>query len=383
VHTLFKAIDRWAGSLLILLLSPFSRSGKPEGSEPSSILVVRLWTLGETLLVTPLIGEIRRRYPGAEITVLCREANCAVFGMIPGADRVLLFETGTLFSLVRDFRRYDMSFDTEPWFRVSALLSFWLAKRRIGFSHGLRKLLYTDLAPFDDRQYEAQTFLDLLRPLGISARFAGFPPVEIPEAEARKVEDLMRSDRISGMGPRIAMCPGAEDALYRMWPAARFAAAADGLIERYGADILLIGSAGEAALCAHVMSLARNRERIANLAGRTTLHGLFHLVKGLDLLITNDTGPMHVAAVVGTRTVSLFGPNLPVRFAPRTLGSISLFHGDEGNPIINVHEGKIPARARKEHFEPIGRITVDEVLEAAEQTLRWKPEDERGEHRTW
>jgi heptosyltransferase-2 len=374
VHALSKAIDRWAGGLLVLLLSPFSRIGRRGGgADPSSILVVRLWTLGETLLTAPLLGEIRKRYPRATVTVLCREANGPVVGLFPGVDRVLFFEPGNLLSLFRSFRRYDLSFDTEPWFRVSALLSFWLAKRRVGFSHGVRRFLYTDATPFDDRQYEAQTFLDLLIPLGASVRFSGFPRMAIPKDDERNIAELLRGPKAAEREPRIGVCPGAEDALYRMWPTERFAETADRLVEKHGAWIILIGSGSEAALCSRVASLVRRKDRIANLAGCTTLPGLFSLVAGLDLLITNDTGPMHVAAVVGTPTVSLFGPNLPVRFAPRTPGSVALFHGDEENPIINVHEGKIPARARREYFEPIGRITVEEVLEAAEQALRRKP----------
>lgn len=378
MHGVYKVIDRWIGNLLILLFCPFSRPGRKSGTDPSEILVVRLWTLGETLLTAPLIVEIRKRHPEAALTVLCRSANRPVVERIPGVDRTLLFETGNLVPLLRAFRRYDLSFDTEPWFRVSALLSFWLARRRIGFSHGLRRLLYTDTTPFDDRQYEAQTFLDLLRPLGVSARFSGFPLVEAPEPERRWTEELLSGWRQSAGEPRVGICPGAEDALYRMWPAGRFAEVADRLAEEHGAWIVLVGSKRETGLCDRVASHVRRKDRIANLAGRTTMPGLFALVSALDLLITNDTGPMHVAAVVGTPTVSLFGPNLPVRFAPRTPGSVFLFHGDERNPIINVHEGKIPARARREHFGPIERITVEEVLDAAARVLRSRSLKARG-----
>lgn len=373
MHALSKIIDRWVGGLLILLLSPWSRVRRKGDAEPASILVVRLWTLGETLLVAPMLSELRARFPSASITVLCRRANRPVVELIPGVDRTILFEPDAFPRLLREIRRYDLSIDTEPWFRVSALLSFLLATRRIGFSHGLRSRLYTDTEPFNDRQYEAQTFLDLLRPLGVTARFAGFPPIEAPEPETRDIENRVRAAGVSEGDIVVGICPGAEDALYRMWPAERFAAVADALIARCGARVILIGSPAERALCERVASLSGHAAQVINLAGLTSLAGLFPLIRSLDLLITNDTGPMHVAAAVGTPTVSLFGPNLPVRFAPRTAGSVALFHGDERNPIINVHEGRIPARPKREHFVPIEAISVEEVLEAVGRALPRRP----------
>jgi len=371
MHAASKAVDRWIGGLLVLLFAPFSRCGaQREGAAPSRILVVRLWTLGETLLTAPLVAELRQRFPAAEITILCRRANRPVIEMFPGVDGILLFEADTLFALLRSFRRFDLAVDTEPWFRVSALLSFWLARRRIGFSHGVRRRLYTDRVDFDDRQYEAQTFLDLLRPLGARATFFGFPALRIPSGEEEAALRLLEGLPERREAPAVGMCPGAEDALYRMWPAERFAQAADALAEAEGAWILLVGSPSEREVCGRVAALMRRRDRVRNLAGTTTLPGLFALLRRLDLLVTNDTGPMHAAAAVGTPTVALFGPNLPVRFAPRTPHCAVIFHGDEDNPVIDVHRGKIPAGNKPAYGASMRRITVDEVVAAARALLR-------------
>jgi len=364
-----KKIDKYFGNLLILIFSIFSFFPKKKINEPKSILIVRLWTIGETLLTFPMISELRKKFPNVKIAVLCRNANKKIFEMKKDVDEIILFESNNIFSIFLKLRKFDFSIDTEPWFRISALLSFWLAKRRIGFSHGIRKLMYTELIGFNDKQYEADTFLEMLCVFGICKKFDSFKKLDVAKHEREKIERIFSKDKISSKDKLIGICPGVEDALYRMWLPAGFAAVSDYVIEKYKTKIIMIGSKNEFNLCEAVRAMSKNKNKIINLCG-IDIESVFYLVEKMKFLIANDSGPMHIAAVQGTKTVSLFGPNLPVRFAPRTKGSIHLYHGDEKNPIINVHKGEIPESDNKKYFEPIEKITIDEVKKACDKLIR-------------
>ncbi len=372
MDSLFKTIDKYVGNTIITILSPFSIFPKRKIAKPNKILIVRLWTLGESLLTFPMISKIKKEFPQAKIAVLCRNANKEPFQLNKEVDEIIFFEPSDLFSLFKKFKKYDFTIDTEPWFKVSALLSFWLGKRRIGFSHGLRKLMYTDKVHFNDQQYEADTFLDLLHPLGVKAKFESYKRLEVPVKDKKAVDDLLKANGIKKTDKLIAICPGAEDALYRMWMPGGFAAVSDYLHKKYHAKIIVLGVKKEWDLCESVRGMSRHGHEMINLAGKTSKTQLFYLIDQLDLVITNDTGTMHAAAVQDVKTISLFGPNLPVRFAPRTKGSISIYHGNKKNPFINVHKGEIPSGDDRRFYEPIEKITIDEVKKACDKALRKK-----------
>jgi len=199
-------------------------------------------------------------------------------------------------------------------------------------------------------------------------RFLGFsykPTINV-------FDNILKENGITKKDRLIAICPGAEDALYRMWMPAGFAAVSDYLHQKHKAKVLVLGVKKEYDLCESVRGMARHGHEMINLAGKTTVTQLFYLVEKLDLLITNDTGTMHVAAVQDVKSVSLFGPNLPLRFAPRNKGSVSIYHGDEKRPFINVHKGEIPSTNDRKYYEPIESITVDEVKKACDKVLKNK-----------
>ena len=112
----------------------------------------------------------------------------------------------------------------------------------------------------------------------------------------------------------VALCPGSTNSRAKRWPAERFAALADMLAERAGAEVLLIGAGAELEVSEGVARLMRRRPTL--LTGRTELAETAALLSVADLLVTNDTGPAHVAAAVGCPVVVIFGPTNPVTTRP-------------------------------------------------------------------
>ena len=115
-----------------------------------------------------------------------------------------------------------------------------------------------------------------------------------------------------------------------------------------------------------VIDLAGNAKNIYNFAGKFTLRQTFYLISKCNVFIGNDSGPMHIAAAQGVKTIGLFGPNLPLRFAPLNKKSISLYKKMPCSPCINVHKGQVPeciySKDSKDFQKCMKAIKAEDVL---------------------
>ncbi len=350
------------------LLSFFKRKRQP-GPEPKGILVLRFWGVGETILTLPMLKALKAARPDAKITVLCTPRNREVFFAQPFIDACRTVWTWQLPALVlANLWKYDLVLDTEPHFAISAILAFFMGKRSIGFGYGERAKLYDVKVPYNDRQHVVYTFCDLLQPLGIAARPAELVRLKYGE-DARKAAELrFEANNIQPKtGKPIvgvhAFC--GPTAPWRAWPRERFAELIDRITAKYGCTVILTGSGAEAAGNEQIISLLKRKGCVYNfpdLASST----LFYLISQYDLMISNDTGPMHIAAAQGVPAIGLFGPNTPERFGPFPPGrNVAIYHQTPGHPVINVHLnefGKCDGACMR-------LITVDEVFAAADGIL--------------
>ena len=337
-----RFIDRYVGGALCLSYSACNVfHGKKLPEDPKEILVVRLWTLGETLLTLPMMKKLREKYPNAKITVLARNRNKGILKYVDFVDDILLFERENFGKILRLHKHYDIAIDTEPYLRISGLLSRFLGKRQIGFSHSVRGLIYSNKVHYDASQHCAEIMCDLLGPLGVK-----FTPEKLvrlnvsddaKESVAAKIEKLAgNATKVIGMHPSTA-----ESAKYRAWPAKNFAA----LIDMLDSDTLTIltGTKGEHSLNESIVKMCDDKSRVVNLAGLLSFDEFIALFDLLDSYVSNDTGPMHLAAAQGCKTIGLFGPNLPSRFGPYPLDkNVAIYHGDKVpcSPCILVSEGR-------------------------------------------
>ena len=373
-----KNLDKYVGGFLCRIVS--KKEIKPE--RISSILVIQLWGIGESILTLPAIHAIHKKFPKAWITVLATERNHEVFreNRDIGQIKVLPLNPFRILRFIRKNRNaFDLAVDMEEYLNISALIAFYAGKERIGYSHGKRSRLYTKKVDYNDMQHAVQTFLDLSRAIDASA--GSLELIELsPDDLARqkihvflKENGILENDRVVGLAPGAA-----ESARCRMWPKENFAKLADALVMEYKAKIFFIGAESEHELIQDIQDRMENKGRTVNAAGKVSLSELFVLVKRCMAFISNDSGPMHIAAAQKVPTVGLFGPNTPVRFGPYGKNNIAVYKGDvcTFSPCINVHLGQTPdclfKKNSQDYQKCIKNISVGDVFGAVGKVLQNK-----------
>jgi len=295
------------------------------------IAVFRALQLGDLLLAIPALRSLRAGFPQAEITLIGlpwakdfaqRFAHLidrfVSFPGYPGIDEVASSQSD-LQSFFQEQCAY--SYDLGIQMHGSGLTSngfvFGLGARlTAGFYEQHRPHGLTWALPYPDTASEIERNLSLVHGLGCpdTGAHLEFPVGVVDQHEAKH----LLSDVLPSVGRLVGIHPGSRPPA-RRWPAERFAMVADALARSQGAKIVLTGSQDEAATVRSVID--RMQVPALNLAGRTTLGGLAAVIKRLDLFLSNDTGPAHLAEAVGKPTVRIFGPADSRRWAPLDAGN--------------------------------------------------------------
>lgn len=334
------------------------------------ILVRAVNWLGDAVLTLPALEALDRRFPHAEILLLAKPWVSGLFVGQLVVDRIIEYRTSDVhrgvmgrWRLANTLRKGG--FDLAVLFSNSldAALLPWLAgiPRRVGHPTEGRRWLLTHPVPGDSTtpgRHQIERYLDIIRVLGGN----GAPWLRLRVTpDAREAAGGLLTGLGVGSGDLcVALNPGAVYGGAKRWPLERFAAVADGLVERCGARILLIGSAQECSILDEVG--ARMRHPAINLGGRTNLQALVGLLERTRLLLTNDTGAMHIAAAVGTPVLAVFGPTDPRATGPLASQSRIIQEPVPCSPCL-LRECPIDHRC-------MTRVTVDHVLEEAVRLLQ-------------
>src|SRR5574337_895979 len=334
-----------------------------EADRLRSILVASPNWLGDAVLALPTLANLRRSFPGARIALLVRPWLSQLFRSSPFIDELVeLPRKGELMWAATALRQRDceLALLLPNSFRT-ALIS-WLAgiPHRVGYvADGRGPLLTVGVRPSGGTSpHQADSYLGLLRALKWDAWLRPTGCLLPPGSDA-EAEKLLTESGLPPHAPVIGMTPGASYGTAKRWPAERFAAAADLLADRLGTVALLFGSSREAALTRAIRS--RMRGVAIDFGGRTTLTELASLLSRCALLLTNDTGAMHLASALGIPCVALFGPTDPYRTGP--LGS--------GHQVLHDPPACSPCRYRDcpiDHRCMQG-LDVERVVAAAEAVL--------------
>ncbi len=269
--------------------------------------------VGDTVMATPVLRAARQARPGARIIAVCRPGLDRLLAGVPWTDQVIAVESkhlGGTVQLVRALRRAGVTAAIllPNGFRSALVARLAGIRVRVGYRRSARGPLLSHALPAPRQAVPVAA-------LGYYARLAGFAlGVEVIDmrmelivtdeqrAEARRILDGVRR-------PFALLCPGANKPAKR-WPAERFAAAAEILAHRHGLSVVATGSPAERPIVAAVK--AASGAPVVDLADRGVgLGTLKGVIAEARIVITNDTGPRHVAAGLGTPVVSLFGPTDP------------------------------------------------------------------------
>lgn len=295
----------------------------------NNILIIKPSSLGDIVLALPALSALRRSFPDAKISWLIRPEFAALVENHPHLDEIIPFDRkflgkawfhpGALSALVLLIRRlrngrFDVVLDFQGLFRTASLA--WLSGCRKRFGRaGAREfahLFYTHKIPQDmNCPHLVDYYLNMVRALGAGDIGAEFVLPETFEA-LESVAGLLTSHKVAADNYAV-LVPGSahED---KCWPTERFAQLADKVAEQFGLSIVATGTEPEANIVEDLREKAR--VRVANLAGKTSLRELITLLGRARVVVSNDTGPGHIAAAAGVPLVLMFGRSNPVRVAP-------------------------------------------------------------------
>jgi lipopolysaccharide heptosyltransferase I len=344
---------------------------------PESILIIKMSAIGDVVHTLPFLEILRENFPKARIDWLMEEEASQIIEGHPALDRVIvsrrkqwqrgILKGGTCRRVMREAweflkevraRRYDLVIDLQGLFRSGLLTGISRGRRKIGMT-GAREGAWIFLnerpVPVDHDEHAIDRYLRMARYLECRT---GPCKAIIPvfESDRERVRGLLgrelREDR-----PLVALNPVARWET-KLWLPDRFAVLADRLARELSCTVAFTGSAHDRETIELISGMMESRP--LNLAGRTGLKELAFLYSLCALLVTTDTGPMHIAAAMGCPVVALFGPTAPWRTGP---------YGNE-HRIVRVEMDCSPC-LRKRCDEPacMQQITVEMVLDAARKIL--------------
>ena len=303
------------------------------------ILVVKLRAVGDVLLSTIVLRNLRKGYPSARIDFLTEPPARDVVRRNPDVDEVLCYDRAQdwgpgLVQMVRR-RSYDLVIDLFGNPRTALVTRLSGARYRVGYRFRGRTYAYTIVVePRGSEVHNTEFNLDALRAIGVDIvdRNLYFPLA--PEEERFVGEFLGGVQRDSGF--TVALNTGGGWYTKR-WPLERFATLADRLVDEHGARIVLPWGPGQREEVEFVRAAMRRESFIPP---ATTLGQLAALLKNMSMVITNDSGPMHLAAAVGTPVLGIYGPTNPLLQGP--YGMNHLVVRNEGVSCLGCNLTKCP-----------------------------------------
>lgn len=286
-------------------------------AEPQTkkILVIKLSSLGDTLHALPTVAELKDQL-GAEIHWAVQPEFSALVGCFSCVDKIVKMPrpsdvTGFI-SALRKLRmeRYDLVVDLQGLLKSAVVARLAHAPRRIGpsFAREGSRFFYSEVAgSCNKNRHAVDECLDVIQHLGL--KMPAFPrfPLTVPDI------DLDAEAPSAHQGPRIAFSPLSRWES-KNWPEENFSALLKLLVEKHDARVYIIGGAGDCDVAERIISNAG--VDAANFCGRHSLVQSLGVIAKCDALVSNDSGPMHMAAALGVKCVVPFGPTLPERTGP-------------------------------------------------------------------
>jgi heptosyltransferase II len=293
-----------------------SRSPLAPRFSPARMLIRGTNWIGDAVMSEPALSAIRQAFPKADITLLVKPAIAELFQQHPAIDHLLVYEhrgrharLSGKWALGSELRRgrFDVAILFQNAFEAALLAFLAGIPRRYGYGTDGRAFLLSDAITAPNRTalaHQTQYYLDLLRPLGITPLPAA-PRLFVSDSEEERMTQRLMEAGIQATERLIGINPGSTYGSAKRWLPERFAQAADRMVEQFGGRVVIVGAAGEEALGQAIAEKMLSKPVV--LSGRTSIRELMSIIKRCRLFITNDTGPMHIAAAFGVPVVAIFG----------------------------------------------------------------------------
>lgn len=338
------------------------------------IIIVRMDRVGDLILSTPAIKAVRGAYPDSHIALLVRPYTKEAVDGNPYVNEIITYdksngEKGLLgkikFIVGLRNKRFDLAIILHP--KNSSHVFAFLAgiPERLGYDKKMGMLL-TKKVPHTKQyglRHEIDYTLGLLRYIGIVSSDKNLH-MPVNRSSEERIKDLFDKNGISQKDLVITIHPAAS-CISRRWALERFAKVSDMLAEKHGAKIVIISGPGSDKIMGDKVAKLMKSEPL-NLSGKTSISDIASVLRRSKLLVSNDSGPVHISCAVGTPVISIFSRKnrgiSPERWRPVGKRDIVL-HKDVGCEICLAHNCK---RA----FKCLDAISVEEVLSAADKILK-------------
>jgi lipopolysaccharide heptosyltransferase II len=330
----------------LLKISRAGRRYPPLSSRETTmrrVLVIRLDLIGDLVLSTVVIRALKRAYPGAEIDLLALPSSAKIVEGDPDLANIIGFDPNVwrrpraflkagnwreAVRLIRRLRgrRYDLAVSVYGnWAAMLAMLSG--AKRTVGFREESYPGFMTDAVPgrhwkAGEQLHEVDYCLQLAKAAGVdTVPEDRVPRLYVREAERQDIDAILAGEGIQFDKPLVACHVASNNGQSKRWPLPYWATLLDRLLREDVAQVVLTGAPVDLPYIEEVVRRMRgvneqSAARVVNLAGKTSLGQLAALMQCADLLISGDSGPMHIAAAVGTPLIAIHGPTNPLHSGP-------------------------------------------------------------------
>ena len=342
------------------------------GSIMQRILIVKLSAIGDVVQALPTLEAIKKTFPGSAVDWVVEEAAAGILDGHPLIDRLLISRRRNwlrmlrspfrslagmreICGFIRDLRRfrYDLAIDLQGLLKSGMIMGIAQAERKLGFDR-TRELSYLflneRLPAYDIEKHALERYLDVARYLGARepATTCSLPI----EPELERMRERIARELTPGR-PLILINPQARWET-KLWKDDRFAQLADRLIRERNAAVIFTGGSQDRTVTSRIRGMMQ--EQAYDWTGETSLKELAALTRLADLVITTDTGPMHLAAAAGGRVVALFGPTAPWRTGPYGPHHVVVRTGVGCSPCFGRHcdQGR----------RCMADMTVDDVLQS-------------------
>lgn len=347
------------------------------------IVILKFVGLGDTVLMMPIILMIRKSFPEATIVFLGTPITKHLFLENQNIDKVIVYDVlSNKLGIIRFLQFIRIIRTSPPSVFIDFTHNLFLttivgvlsgAKLRLGLIHrdyNKRGKLFTDPVPYDDKKHLTKVYYDIYQQLCDMHQITSMPYKEILNytlpVKGKSVEKVQTWKIQQGIQKTlIGIHPGCgPTGTYRKWPTKHYLQLIQRLLEKGCYQIILTGGASETKLIESIKSRFPHNVFLGNIFD---FDGFVALIKSVDCFISADTGPAHIGSWVGTKTIVLFGPNLPERYGPIHKESKMIYHPIPCSPCIQVHKWIIPSECcNPDKSACMYKITVDEVFETVE-----------------
>ncbi|MFH1791622.1 MAG: glycosyltransferase family 9 protein [Candidatus Omnitrophota bacterium] len=305
--------------------------------------MIKLWGLGNLVLIWPLVDRIKEKYPHARILFLTFETNRGLLEKHKAVNEVIYYgftdNVGAIIrqniNLIKRARKekIDMVINFETFNNTSAVFAYLSQARvRVGLNNRNEKYFYTAWVNNDLSVHISRIFMKLLEPLGITGEYR-YPcfKTEVNASEASGGGAVTAGKRF------ICVHPGtSENFRYKRWPAERFAALMRMLDTACPLPLVCTGGQGEAGYVDNVIKMAGLNKKAVNLAGRLDIWETAGLIKESSVFISADTGPLHIAAALGKNMAVMYGPTSPERYGPLNDNALIFYKHCDCSPCVGT-----------------------------------------------